>query len=410
MIVSEADVVVVGAGPAGVAAAVTLARRGAAVVVLDKARFPRDKICGDGLTTNALRRLQALGVDPVAVRSWQPIRQAIVRVPDGRQATFRLPDGGLYAAAARRLDLDAELVRAARRAGATVLEEASVRGVELEAGGETVAVTAEGGCRVRGRYVIAADGMWSPLRKHLGLDQGYLGGWHAIRQYVGGAGPAAATMWVWFEADLVPGYAWSFPLPSGAVNVGFGVHREPGQPIGPVKTRWEEIRSRPHIRAVLGDGAVEEGPLRSWPIPTGIGTAELSGLGGRVLFAGDAARAADSMTGEGIAQALETGSEAAEALVTAGPDDPRTAAALYRRRIDRGMAVDDRLSRALSKVLARPRGASGWLRVASATPAVAAHFSRWMFEDYPRAVFATPRRWARGSLARPGAWAEGTPG
>ena len=69
--------------------------------------------------------------------------------------------------------------------------------------------------------------MWSPLRKHLGVaTPGYLGEWHAFRQYFTGVGPRAARdLFVWFEPDLLPGYAWSFPLPDGRANVGFGIQR-----------------------------------------------------------------------------------------------------------------------------------------------------------------------------------------
>ena len=85
-------------------------------------------------------------------------------------------------------------------------------------------------CRVSvpiaARYVIAADGMWSPVRKAAGLaEPGYLGEWHAFRAYVRDVtGPAADHLYVWFEPDFLPGYAWSFPLPDGRANVGFGVH------------------------------------------------------------------------------------------------------------------------------------------------------------------------------------------
>ena len=80
---------------------------------------------------------------------------------------------------------------------------------------------------VTSRYVVAADGMWSPVRKALGCGEpGYLGEWHAFRQYFDGVtGNAADRLWVWFEPDLLPGYAWSFPLPDGRANVGFGVLR-----------------------------------------------------------------------------------------------------------------------------------------------------------------------------------------
>src|SRR5437868_5861907 len=101
-----ADVAVVGGGPAGAAAAITLARAGRDVVVIDKATFPRDKCCGDGLTAGALRLLDELGLDPSAVPSWQHVDDVIVRGPSGPERVFPMPRGsGSYAVTARRADL-----------------------------------------------------------------------------------------------------------------------------------------------------------------------------------------------------------------------------------------------------------------------------------------------------------------
>src|SRR5690606_37858946 len=111
--------------------AIELARAGRDVVVLDKARFPRDKICGDGLTAGALRLLEELGLDPAAVPSWFPVDDVVVTSPSGRQAVFPLPRGaGRYAVVARRADLDAALVQRAREVGARVIEGATVVGAE----------------------------------------------------------------------------------------------------------------------------------------------------------------------------------------------------------------------------------------------------------------------------------------
>jgi 2-polyprenyl-6-methoxyphenol hydroxylase-like FAD-dependent oxidoreductase len=187
--------------------------------------------------------------------------------------------------------------------------------------------------------------------------------------------------------------------------VGYGVIRRSGLLAGDLRGQRVDLLARSHIAEILGPDATPIGPWKAWPIPARIGKTVLSGLDGRVLFAGDAARACDPMTGEGIAQALETAELAAGAIAAAGPDRPGAAAARYERQIRWGLAVDDRLARDLSRVLAHERGANGALRIAGAAGWCRQHFARWMFEDYPRAVFVTPHRWRRDLFRRPGPYA-----
>jgi geranylgeranyl reductase family protein len=395
------DVAVVGAGPAGAAAAITLTRLGRRVTLIDKATFPRDKCCGDGLTTAAIRRLEHLGLDPKAVPSWQQVHEAAVADPHHTAVTLPLPPTGQWAASAKRADLDAALVDVAVQHGADLIEGHAVTGADAIEGG--VAIQLDDGHQVRARYAIGADGMWSPLRKALGLSQtGYLGDWQAGRQYYKGVGPHARQLWVWFEPDMIPGYAWSFPLPDGSANVGYGVLRHPGSAL---KGQRIDLLDRPHIAEVLGPDATPASTWKAWPIPTGIGTGALTALQGRVLFVGDAARACDPMTGEGIAQAFETAETAAHALVAAGPERSEEAAARYARQIRWGMQFDDRLAHFLSGVMAHRRGAVGSLRIVDINGWFRRNFVRWMFEDYPRAALATPHRWQRGMFHLPGGYA-----
>ncbi|MBA3280615.1 MAG: geranylgeranyl reductase family protein [Acidimicrobiia bacterium] len=397
-----ADVVVVGAGPAGAAAAITLAEAGRHVVLVDKAAFPRDKICGDGLTTGALRLLEGLGVEPGAIASWTPVTDVHVSSPSGRVATFPLPRGrGAYAVIARRTDLDAAIVDRARAVGAVVVEKAEVVGADDN--GDRVTLTLADGATVAAPYVIAADGMWSPLRKLLGTaEPGYLGEWHAFRQYFRGTGPAARDLWVWFEPDLLPGYAWSFPLPGGGANVGFGIQRGAKIATREMKALWPELLARPHIAAVLGPDAEPEARHQAWPIPARVD--EIMLTAGRVLWVGDAAAATDPMTGEGIGQALQTGIAAADAIMTGGPNDADTVRRFYESAVARELVPDHKMSTLLIRALRHRRGARIAMRVADATPWTRRSFARWLFEDEPRAIAVTPRRWHRAFLTRDGAY------
>ena len=400
------DIVVVGAGPAGTAAAVVAARGGLDVVVVDRATFPRDKCCGDGLTALALRELETLGLDPADVPSWCVVHDVVLHGPDGRRTGLRLPDDGIHAAVARRSELDDALVRLARTV-TEVRTGTEVTDVAVDADGVTVHT---GHGPIRTRTVIAADGMWSPVRRMVGADPapGYRGDWHAFRLYVDDVAPAARDgLHVFFEEDLLPGYAWSFPLADGRANVGFGVQRSDGGtgslPGKELARLGAGLLDRPALRAVLGPDATADGPVRAWPIPARLEHATLDAADGRVLVVGDAATATDPLTGEGIGQALLTGRLAAEAVL-ARPWDPPAAAARYRHAARAHLVADHRLAGMLIGPLRRPAGVRATLRAVDTCDWTRRNFARWMFEDYPRALLATPRRWHRGMLRPPGAY------
>ena len=395
-------VLIVGAGPAGTACATELHRAGADVLVIDKSAFPRDKCCGDGLTTSALRHLEHLGFDLGRVPNARECTDVFVHSPANRTVSLSLPvDGSKYAVITPRIELDHALVRHCRDLGVEIVEQAALVSVDQN-DADSVTVTIDGLGTRAFDYVVAADGMWSPTRKMLGLHtDGYLGEWHAFRQYIGNVtGPAATELHVWFEEDLLPGYAWSFPLPGNRVNFGFGILREKGHSVQHMNDLWRSLLSRPHIVSALGDGSEPEGRHTAWPIPARVDTAVRSS--GRVLFIGDAVCATDILTGEGIGQALETGILAARAI-TEGRSAPDVRAR-YSQLIDRNFVADHRMSDTLGRWLTGRRVTEAVLRLVDLNGWTRRNFVRWMFEDEPRAVVLTPRRWHRGFLKRSGAY------
>jgi len=383
------DVAVVGAGPAGSAAAITAARRGLRVVCLDKARFPRDKTCGDGLTAYALRLVEqlGLGLDEFRLTGPEIVRETVIVAPSGARSVLPVPPEGVYAAVVPRREFDAALVALARRRGVDVREECAI--TEVSQLDDRVRLD-----DIEARFVVAADGHWSPVRRALNPGAPHdLGTWHAVRQYH--AHVETDRLWVIFEPDLVPGYAWVFPLGDGRANVGFGVLRADGRTGHQLKALWPDLLRRPAVRTALGPNAIPTESVRAWPIPGRYDRSRLQQR--RVLYAGDAANVVDPMTGEGIGQAIETGMLAATAIATG-----RDYATLVHRTIGR----DLRFAALLQRALAGPRRASVELRLVGLTRHTRTAFARWLWEGYPRALLLTPDRWRRGAFTHPGAWAD----
>jgi geranylgeranyl reductase family protein len=393
---ADVDVLVVGAGPAGAAAGLAARRRGLDVLVVDKATFPRDKTCGDGLTTAALRFLEQLGVDIRTLPGYMPVRETVLVSPSGRQVSLPLPPDGDHAAVVPRVELDAAIVAKAREAGVEVRDGTPVTGIDVASDGVSVALGTNG--TVRAGVVVAADGHYSFVRRSVRpAAPPELGTWHAFRQYFQGVDDR--RLWVLFEPDLLPGYAWVFPLPGRRANVGFGVLRHPGMSGKELNARWREVLARPIVRKVLGPDAEAEATHRAWPIPASFEYDALAD--GRVLYVGDAANVVDPLTGEGIAQAIETAVLAIDAIAAG---DPAGSGRRYKEGVRRSLGRDLRFAAALQRVLRSRRGARGAVRAAGLTPWTRRNFARWMFEVYPRALLLTPDRWHRGMFAGTGAY------
>jgi geranylgeranyl reductase family protein len=309
------DVAVVGAGPAGAAAALAARRAGARVLLLDRAEFPRDKSCGDGIAAAALDVLAGLGVpDPVA--GFPPLPALRLAAPGGAEVSRPLPRP---AYTVPRRVFDARLVAAAVAAGAE-LRRHTVRDV-VERGD---AVVVDGA--VAARAVVGADGAGSVVRRALGYPgnpPGHLA--LAIRGYA--AVPAApAEQLIVTSAPQWPAYAWLFPIGDGTANVGYG------------EVLWGRPLSRAHLldrlAALLPQLAgAEVGDLRAHRLP--LSTRRPPAGRGRVVLAGDALSLINPLTGEGIFYAVLSGAlagaAAAGAAATGRPVAPAYAAELGRR-------------------------------------------------------------------------------
>ncbi|WP_420109383.1 menaquinone reductase [Mycolicibacter arupensis] len=318
---SQADVVVVGAGPAGSAAAAWAARAGRDVLVIDSAAFPRDKTCGDGLTPRAVEQLELLGLG-----EWLDghIRHRGLRMAGfGSELEVDWPGPSFPAtgSAAPRTELDERIRKVAEDSGARMLLGVKAVDVSRDASGRVRSIVLGDGSQVACQTLIVADGARSTLGRVLGRQ------WHqetvygvAARGYL--ASPRSDEPWLTSHLELrspegtvLPGYGWIFPLGNGEVNIGVGA-------LATVK-RPADVALRP-LMSYYADQRREEwgfeGPVRapaSALLPMG---GAVSGVAGpNWMLIGDAAACVNPLNGEGIDYGLETGRLAVDLLTASGP-------------------------------------------------------------------------------------------
>ena len=221
------DLAIAGGGPAGAAAAWQAVQAGARVVVLDKAEFPRDKPCGDGLTPRAVSFLQKMGLAD-RVGAFHRVNGARIFSPSEWNLSFpRRPGMPDHGHVARRSELDALLLDHARTAGAEVRQSAEVIAPIVDDDGRVAGLILDGGERITADAVIAADGAYSPVKRALRLESQYNGySAIAIRAEMPVKWTDTDTLDIHlklaFNGDQLPGYGWVFPLGGGRANIGLG--------------------------------------------------------------------------------------------------------------------------------------------------------------------------------------------
>ncbi|MFI7210650.1 geranylgeranyl reductase family protein [Micromonospora maritima] len=328
---NDADVIVVGAGPGGSATAYHLARHGVRVLLLEKTEFPREKVCGDGLTPRAVRQLIRMGVDTSPEAGWLHNKGLRV-IGGGVRLELDWPDLASfpnYGLVRTRLDFDDLLAQRAVAAGAKLRTGVNVLTPVLDADDRVIGVRAEVGpdkepATFHAPLVVAADGVSGRFPLALGLakrEDRPIG--VAVRRYY--RSPAKhdddyLESWLELRAKgndaLLPGYGWIFGLGDGRVNVGLGVLNS-SSAFGKTNYRrllTDWLANTPEDWGMT-DEANAEGPILGAALPMGFNRVPHYTRG--VLLVGDSGGMVNPFNGEGIAYAMESGELAAEVVVQA---------------------------------------------------------------------------------------------
>lgn len=329
---AQCDVLIVGAGPAGCAAAITLARAGFDVVLIDQQAFPRDKVCGDGLIPDAHHALRRLGLLDAVLARARSVRHVAVIGPRGG----RIDVPGTLAVLPRR-ELDWMLCRAAVEAGARM--HAPVRFVSVLEAGESiedtgtrrvVGATVRSGHatrEVRAPWVLIASGAPPQALMAAEMCERRTPTGVALRGYVKNVAMAdqITELEVVWHPRMKRGYGWIFPGPDGVFNIGVGVAHShafadvPGGASGQtmqhvnLRTMFDEFTRVHRAAGELVAGGEWVGELKGAPLRCSLRGAKLSRPG--LMVTGEAAGSTYAFTGEGIGKALETGLAAADVLI-----------------------------------------------------------------------------------------------
>jgi len=314
------DVIVVGGGPAGASAALVLARGGARVRVLDSARFPRDKTCGDALGLDCARELEALGL---MARTRALARCSFDGVgltgPSGRRVALRtvdrvLPGFADHTFCIPRIHFDEMLIGSAVEAGAELVEGCRVQGLVRRSDGRVTGVRSADGQVHTADVVLGCAGEHDPVAKAVGRVHDPRHRAFAVRVYVAGLSEPVELAEIALTTEVLPGYGWIFPVSPTEANVGVGLRADLlKQRGGDLRGMLRRFMADEALGARLLHGGEPTGPVRGWPLS--FGTQERATAGDGWLLCGDAAGMIDPITGEGIGPALLSGRLAAETVL-----------------------------------------------------------------------------------------------
>jgi menaquinone-9 beta-reductase len=329
----ETQICIIGAGPGGAATALRLAQLGIPCILIDKAIFPRDKICGDGLTMRTKVILDR--IDPSIIASFEKMTYQNstwgVSLKMDNKSTFNVPLRKNYdttkdsppSFVSKRIDFDNHLILAVKKQplinfienmGIDTHEFYPKNEENTEGGGYWILSNKKNDFKIKTTLVIAANGATSPFMRHvanIAFDPKHSAA--AVRAYYKNVTGCHKDNFIelHFLKGYIPGYFWIFPLPNGEANVGFGMLSETvsDRKLNLKKTLLEILETRPGIKERF-QNATLDGDIVGFPLPMGSKRQKLSG--DNYLLVGDAACLIDPLTGEGIGNAVCSGSAAAD--------------------------------------------------------------------------------------------------
>jgi geranylgeranyl reductase family protein len=317
------DVIIIGAGPSGCAAAISLGRNGYQVLVVEKDRFPRGKVCGDGISPPALEALERLGILPEIMRNppWK-IEGMELSSPAGQivTASFSHLKGPYpFGLVMPRREFDFLLFQLVRKyPNIEILEnwevkdfigqDGLIKGVKAQSGGQKEEFFA--------KVLVGADGAYSVVaRKTVSREKNLQHGAFGIRAYFRGVKDVTHRIEIHCDRSILPGYGWLFPTGEDSANLGVGIALRHLKQKNIRDLFQTFVEGSPFIKERLREARMVENSLQGGPIPLGSFFRRRSNK--NVLLVGDAGGFGDVLTGEGIYFALRSGECAAEAIHSA---------------------------------------------------------------------------------------------
>ncbi|MGB8193156.1 MAG: geranylgeranyl reductase family protein [Chitinophagaceae bacterium] len=322
----ETQAIIIGAGPAGASTSIFLDKYNIPHIVIEKERFPRDKVCGDAFSTRTIHVLKQANPDWLHQifndnSSFMATNGAIFIGPDGRKLHIPFGKNNLPGHApgftSSRLVFDKFLFDKIHSASATVFENAAVKSIERGNDKITIdIIQGETHYQVSAPLLVGADGEKSQVKKAL-MPQPWRNKGHsvALRAYFKGVTgfSEASFIELFYLTEILPGYFWIFPLPNGMANIGLGFlsDKVKKEKINLRKELMKLVHEHPIIKQRFSNASLA-GNIHGWSIPMNMQKMPISG--DHFLLAGDAGCLVNPFTGEGIGNALYSGMVAADAI------------------------------------------------------------------------------------------------